>query len=570
MFLDHFLDREIGVGCARVLTTAMAVSLACSHAAAELSPDFVSVTSGKVQGEQVDGVLSFKGIPYAAPPVGALRWRAPQAPKAWKDVLQARSFAPDCMQKVDRNSRNVGIPLILTEPSEDCLYLNIWRPAASTAKPLPVMVWFYGGGFSVGGTSPILFQGDSFARQGVVVVSFNYRLGRFGFFAHPALTKSNPGEPKANYAFLDQIAALKWVRKNIAAFGGDPANVTIFGESAGGVAVNAMMVSPLAKGLFQKAIVQSGPTHGLNIRELHRDQPGRQSLEKFGLAFATSKGIEGPGADALAKLRALPAEALIDLSTGLPGTVDESRTPWGGPTMDGKILPVVKGDYFKAGKFAPVSLIIGANSDDVTASTGVYEDQTIDYTLARFGDHKAEALRSYDPDGTGDPRVIRHKVSADDHMIEPGRFVATETANRGAKVYRYYFSYIPEALQTRWTYGAPHGGELAFAFDVLRLNYGPAWSDQDLRVAKTMNTYWANFAKTGNPNGPGLPEWPLYKPSSDQVLQFMRNGSAAAAADPLKPRLDLAEKVSEPRRVAEPSPESTSLPKWPLFRPVKN
>lgn len=541
---------------------------ASSPAQSQTDRTTVTVTGGRVQGSVVDGILTFKGIPFAAPPVGQLRWRAPQPVRSWIGVLPTTTFAPDCMQKVDRSGSNVGIPLLRTEPSEDCLYLNVWRPSQPTSRPLPVMVWIYGGGFSVGGTSPILFQGDELARQGVIVVSFNYRLGRFGFFAHPQLTKEHPDEPKANYAYMDQIAALKWVQRNIAAFGGDPGNVTIFGESAGGVAVDAMLVSPLARGLFHKAIVQSGPTHGMTIREMDKDQPGRSSLEKFGVAIAAANGIAPDDPKALERLRGLPASALIDLTRGLPDGGDRSRTVWGGPTMDGKILPVIKGDYFRQGLFARVPVLVGANSDDVTASTGVYSPRPIDYTLARFGSRAPEALRIYDPDGTQDATAIRHKVAADEHMIEPARFIATEVDKWGGTAYRYYFSYVPEAMLDRWTFGAPHGGELAFVFNVLRTNYGPAWSEQDLKVAKTVSAYWVNFAKFSNPNGPGLPEWPPYHPAGDFVMHFMKNGAAAAVEDPLRARLDLAADVAEPRRdPSHPAPERR--PEWPHFEPLK-
>jgi para-nitrobenzyl esterase len=222
------------------------------------APTVVKIDTGRLQGAVSGGVLAFKGVPFAAAPVGALRWRAPQPVAPWTGVRSATEISKDCLQ-----GPIPGDPGLGTDLSEDCLYLNVWRPAQAApkkqgAKKLPVMVWIYGGGLVNGGTQPAIYQGDNFARDGVVFVSVNYRLGRFGFFAHPALTAEHPGEPKGNYAFLDQIAALRWVQKNIAAFGGDPGNVTVFGESAGGFSVHVLLATPLAKGLFQRGIVESG------------------------------------------------------------------------------------------------------------------------------------------------------------------------------------------------------------------------------------------------------------------------------------------------------------------------
>jgi len=533
-------------------------------AASEVSTR-ASVTGGEVEGSITDGILSFRGIPFAAPPVGQLRWRPPQPVAPWNDALDARDFAPDCMQKADRSNPNVGIPPIRTDPREDCLYLNVVRPAAPRDKPLPVMVWFFGGGFSTGGTSPTLFQGEELAAQDVIFVSFNYRLGRLGFFGHPALSRDRPDEPKANYGFLDQIAALQWVKKNIAAFGGDPRNVTIFGESAGAGAVEAMMISPLAEGLFQKAIIQSGAPQVFTKRELRSDQPGRLSLEKFGLAFASSKGIAGTGKSALARLRALPATDLIDLSAGLPAERDYSRTPWGGPTMDGRVLPVVEGDYFRNGTFRAVPLLIGSNADDITASLGADEDRPLDYSLARFGADRDAALRAYDPGRTGNARLIRRRIVADDHMIETARFVGRAVEARAAPVYRYHFGYVTEALEGRWVYGAPHGSEIAYAFNNLARYYGPALSPRDAAVGKTLSAYWVNFARTGNPNGPGLPEWPRFRAAEDLILKVHANGAFGSGPDPLKARLDLAEKVAQAERNGrEPV---AGAPRWPRYEP---
>ena len=251
-------------------------------------PDQVKVEGGAVKGAVADGVLSFKGIPFAAPPVGDLRWRPPQPVVPWTGVKEATAYGHDCAQKpVAIDAAPLG-----TEPSEDCLVLNVWRPAEKTSAALPVMVWIYGGGFVNGGSSPAVYDGSQFAKQGVVLVSFNYRIGRFGFFAHPALSAEHPGEPLGNYALMDQIAALKWVQKHIAGFGGNPKDVTVFGESAGGMSVHALLTSPAAKGLFHKAIIESGGGRSglLTMRKLHEDQPNQPSAESVGVAFAKSNG----------------------------------------------------------------------------------------------------------------------------------------------------------------------------------------------------------------------------------------------------------------------------------------
>ncbi len=298
-------------------------------------PDQVKVEGGAVKGAVADGVLSFKGIPFAAPPVGDLRWRPPQPVVPWTGVKEATAYGHDCAQKpFPSDAAPLG-----TEPSEDCLVVNVWRPAEKTSAALPVMVWIYGGGFVNGGSSPAVYDGSQFAKQGVVLVSFNYRVGRFGFFAHPALSAEHPGEPLGNYALMDQIAALQWVQKHIAGFGGNPKDVTVFGESAGGMSVHALLTSPAAKGLFHKAIIESGGGRSglLTMRKLHDDQPNQPSAEAVGVAFAKSNGIEGTDAAALKALRALPADKVV-AGLNLMTMGGASGTYVGGPILDGKIM----------------------------------------------------------------------------------------------------------------------------------------------------------------------------------------------------------------------------------------
>ena len=289
---------------------ALAMTLGVGAAAlSQSSPPLVKIDSGQLQGVVADAVVSFKGIPFAAPPVGELRWRPPQPVAEWTSVRQASEFGADCMQGRfgPPPTAAAGAPAPRV-PSEECLYLNVWRPADQAARNLPVMVWIYGGGFTGGSSASANTSGAGFARQGVVLVAMNYRVGRFGFFAFPALSTERPDETKGNYAYMDQIAALRWVKSNIAAFGGNPNNVTIFGFSAGGVSVHSMLASPMAKGLFQKAIVESGGSRDsvLTARPMHADgvDPNYPvSAETIGINFAKSMGIDSTDQAALAKLR---------------------------------------------------------------------------------------------------------------------------------------------------------------------------------------------------------------------------------------------------------------------------
>ncbi|MGB3929011.1 MAG: carboxylesterase family protein, partial [Sphingobium sp.] len=322
------------------------------------TPLVVTTDRGAVRGVAADGVESWKGIPFAAPPAGGLRWRMPQPAQAWDGVRDAAAYRNDCMQlPFPSDAAPLGTP-----PSEDCLYLNIWKPVGATAK-LPVMVWIYGGGFVNGGASPPTYSGAPLAKQGIMVVSFNYRLGRFGTFAHPALTAADEDKGlTGNYGLMDQVAALQWVKRNIARFGGDPAQVTIIGESAGGMSVHALLASPLAQGLFARAVILSGGDGSL------RGDSGHAAAEKAGQAFATGKGVPADSPDALARLRALPGEQVID-NLNL-ATLSQPRADYVGPYADGKIAVSPTAAY-AAGRFAKVPVMVGATSADIGGPTGV-------------------------------------------------------------------------------------------------------------------------------------------------------------------------------------------------------
>jgi para-nitrobenzyl esterase len=496
----------------------------------------VKTESGLVAGVVADGVVSFKGVPYAAPPIGDLRWRGPQPAAAWAGVRAADRYGHDCMQEpFPSDAAPLGTP-----PSEDCLVLNVWAPAERPAGALPVMVWFHGGGFVNGGSSPAVYDGSHFARRGVVFVSFNHRLGRFGFFAHPALSKETPAGPLGNYGFLDQIAVLRWVQRNIAAFGGNPGNVTIFGESAGGGSVNTMMISPLARGLFHKAIVESGagrargPISMKDIRE--RGPGGEPSAEAIGRAFAEKAGIEGEDAAALVALRQLPAAALVNGMNLMHPQPDTNS----GPMVDGQIVPGEIEPLFRAGKQARVPYVIGANA--LEFGFVPLPPERVDALFAAFGPDREKALAAYDPEGKGDKGRMGMELISDQAMVEPARLLARLTSAAGQPTWVYRFSYVASSLRKSVS-GALHATEIPFVFGTVRAKYEAATTPDDEAVAEAMNAYWTSFARGSDPNGDGRPRWPSYAPDQDVLMEF-GIGAPTSKPDPFKARLDVVERLA--------------------------
>jgi para-nitrobenzyl esterase len=535
------------------------------------APALVRVDAGELQGVVADGVASYKGIPFAAPPVGELRWRPPQPAARWAGVRQAAEFGPSCMQgRFGGPPPGAGragappatgtapapatppVPTAATAataaapaPSEDCLYLNVWRPADPAARRLPVMVWIYGGGFTGGSSSSPNTSGVQFAKQGVVLVSMNYRVGRLGFFAFPALSKERPDETKGNYAYMDQIAALQWVKKNIAAFGGDPANITIFGFSAGGVSVHSMLASPQARGLFHKAIAQSGGSRDsvLTARPIRADgvDPNYPvSAETIGITFAKSMGIEGTDEAALVKLRALSADEVLRGAPPQPGAPPPQETT---PILDGKLITETAETAYKARRMPRLPLLLGSNSAD-TAGNRI-RSRTKEEFFARFGQWSAEAKAAYDPDGTTDLATMVSRANDDFGQAEPARFAANAFAANGSPVYLYRFSYVQTSMREMARSGAPHGGEIAYVFGTLTAGRGGAPTPEDHAVSRMAQTYWVNFAKTGDPNGAGLPSWPRHDPKKDLIFDFRPDGSAGAGTDSRKARLDVTQKATD-------------------------
>lgn len=493
-----------------IILSLFLLSAYCANAQSDLN--IIQTNAGKISGtvSEDKSVHIFKGIPFAAPPVGELRWKAPQPVTPWSDVRQCASFAKSPIQS---KPNEFGVYtrefLIKDEPlSEDCLYLNVWTGAKTSAEKRPVMVWIYGGGFVSGGTNVPIYDGEALAKKGIILVSIPYRVGILGFFAHPELTKESPNHTSGNYGLMDLLAALKWVQKNIAAFGGDPANVTIAGQSAGSYGVNYLVASPLAKGYFSKAIAESG-AHML---------PGKGS--GVSLAEAEKEGIAAAGelhAATLADLRKLSPEELLKQNNFRP-------------IIDGYFLPQVPADIFSANKENQVPLLTGWNEDD--AFMGGIKNAS-DYTIGitkRFG-KAPEVLKLYP--GTTDAEAERSQIRISrDQMfgVQNYSWVNQQSAKGKAKVYLYRFTRRLPATEAFKKYGAFHTGEVAYVFNNLKFLNRP-FEPVDHQLAETISSYWVNFVKTGNPNGTGLPLWPAYNNATSQAMYLGEKPGAKPLED---------------------------------------
>src|SRR5947209_4893617 len=471
---------------------AIAYALSCLAASAQT----VATRSGEVRGVTSSGITSFKGIPYAAPPIGPLRWKPPQPVLPWHDVRGADKTGAACMQPKDGlDSR--------TPTSEDCLYLNVWRPAAAQApSKLPVMVWIHGGGFVGGTASGAGSDGTTLARNGVIVVTLNYRLGRFGWFAYPELTAEAAEAGTGNFGLMDQLAALRWVHDNIAAFGGDPAHVTLFGESAGGISVNALMCVPAARGLFGAAITESG--FGRNIAA------PLPVAEKMGSTFA-----KAAGASNLAALRGLPAETVLNTGN------DDPKAEPPGLILDGKLMQANIEQTFAKGAQAKVPWIVGSNNYEASLHPDriANPDATLNALPAKI---RKRAFAIYDPLKIGNKGAVVAWLLTDKNFTEPARLLAALHARSGQPVYRYFFSYVPEKARGRVP-GTAHGDELRYVFGEfspdakLKITY----TDGDKRMAALVERYWTNFARSHDPNGFGAPPWPKDKRNDVLVLDWV-------------------------------------------------
>lgn len=517
--------------------------LASSLYAQQVAEPEIETMAGIVRGISENDVSFFKGIPYAAPPVGEYRWRPPQPVAKWTGARDATKFCADCPQRTWPGST--------ATISEDCLFLNLWVPAKSTNKSkLPVMVWIHGGGFVAGSGSDPGSAGIAFAKQDVILMTFNYRLGRFGHFAFPALSKEYPDEYKGSYAYMDQIAALTWVKENIAAFGGDPNNVTIFGFSAGGVSIHALLTIPAAKGLFHKAIGHSsggrdGVLTGRPISKENADALYPVSAETIGINFARKQKIPGTDSSALAKLRLLSMQEILD--GGLESDSAGARI-YSGPILDGSLVVETAESAYNGGREARVPLMIGNCSGEIGGQ--FVSNATSKETLfASFGEFEAEAKTAFDPDGNKEFTEIQTKFNTDWVWGEPARFTARAILARLEPVYIFHFGYVAASARERSKYGAGHGSDISFVFNTLNARWGaPAEpTTEEKELARVMNTYWANFAKTGNPNSAGLPHWPIYNLQQEQILDIELSGKPTAKPDPRKARLNVIEKAMKHR-----------------------
>lgn len=504
------------LACARsvaaVVSVFATISIGASRAA-EAGP-VVTIKAGALEGVAANGVQSFKGIPYAAPPVGDLRWRDPAEPTPWTGTRKADAYGFSCLQKVfDDNGMTPGD---LGPMSEDCLYLNVWTPEARAGAKLPVMVWIHGGAFVIGASNFAMTDGSNLAKRGAVVVSFNYRLGQLGFFAHPSLGPVTD-KTTANFGLMDQIAALKWVKRNIAQFGGDPANVTIFGESAGAKSVAAMFASPKARGLFHKGIAQS--TYAVP------DMTSAKALE-MGANVATAAGL--PGKDATAdQLRALPADAFSKLE-------GQGLTSSPVPIAGDKVLPRTIEAIFKSGDEAAVPLIIGDNSDDasVALAFGVKPEDVLEKIKA--AGFVAKLLYP----GVNDEAERARQATRDLIFTMLARWTADRHAKR-ALTWRYYFDYTAEKLRPKFPNGVPHGSEIVYTFDNVDVFEGtkPHATAADRAYSKTVGDYWFNFARTGRPFAKGEPFWEPHRAGADRTIIF--EPSIRAERNFMRPRLNI-------------------------------
>jgi para-nitrobenzyl esterase len=472
-----------------------------------LTTEVLAVDGGQIGGVVDRGVRVFKGIPYAAPPIGERRWTAPQPVVPWTDVRDATQFGAECPQTQYPSASVYARPL--QPQSEDCLFLNVWT-TASGKEQQPVFVWIHGGALTRGSSTSDVRDGVPLARKGVVLVSMNYRLGPLGYVAHPALSAESPQRSSGNYGVLDQIAALRWVQRNIAAFGGDPARVTIGGESAGSWSVNTLVASPLAKGLFIRAIGQSGGRFS-RTPHLTEDRGSQQSAEKVGVAFGKALG-----ADSAAALRAIPVDRVIAQAV---------RTQ---ENVDGWVLPDEIRTLFAEKKHNTVPVIVGSNADEMTTLGGAGNaPATLEELRKRlaqqYGEHAAAFEAAYGVKTEADIAPALLAAGRDTTFSSHMRHWARYTTAAGSQAYLYYFNYTPPHPRAR-ELRAFHASELPYVFNVVpssdprEANF--AYADSDRRLAEAMSNYWINFIKTGNPNGSTLPRWPVYDMASEPYLEF--------------------------------------------------
>jgi para-nitrobenzyl esterase len=515
----HIYGKEHTHDMKRIYTmlTVLNIALGLPSIAQQSEGVKVKVANGLLEGAATNGIRTFFGIPYAEPPVGKLRWEVPQPARNWTGIRKATSFGPRAMQKfiyTDMVFRSPGI-------SEDCLYLNIWTPAASASSTkLPVLVYFHGGGFNAGDGSEPRYDGASMASKGIVVVTINYRMGIFGFFAHPDISKQSKTHASGNYGLMDMAAALKWVKANISAFGGDPAKVTIGGQSAGSIAVSLQMASPLAKGLFRAAIGQSGSMMGIN-------KPiGLKQAEELGIKFQ-----QAAGKTSLEELKDIPAEELLEMSRK-PGAV------YFPVIVDGYFLPEQPVDIYTKGLQADVPLLAGWTSAEVGYGSVLGKEkptlENYNKALERlYGNSAAEAEKVYAAASDEEVIKVATELAGDRYLgFSTWKWIDIHGKTNGHPVYRYLYQQLLPAVKGKEdqyvkAVGAPHSSDIAYAMGNLHLDKVYAYTPDDFKASAFMQDYFINFIKTTDPNGPGLPKWSGLQSSIPKVMYIDANSKQA-------------------------------------------
>jgi para-nitrobenzyl esterase len=483
----------------RLISTFLGLMIFIVIPAYAQNPKPIKVEQGLLQGEFLNDLTVYKGIPFAAPPVGDLRWKAPQPLAKWEGVKQVTKFAPAPMQGGNPPSGK----------SEDCLYLNVWTPAKSEKEKLPVLVWIYGGGFSFGSTSEPVYNGENLAKKGVVLVSIAYRVGTLGFLAHPELSAENPNRVSGNYGLLDMIAGLEWIKKNIAAFGGDPNKVTIFGESAGGIAVSMLCASPLAKGLFHGAISQSGGSFGPSRSTTY---PGENMKVLKEAEVAGVNYAKNAGASNIAELREMNAEKL---PSGWG-----SGSAW--PIIDGYVIPDDQYRLYEAGKFNDTPILVGYNSDEgLSFSREKNPQEFIENVRKRYGKFADDLLKAYPLGENSIPKTARDLARDAAFGWHTWSWAKLQAKTGKSKAYFYYFDQHPDYPKDspKYGFGSPHAQEVAYVFKNLDTSK-PETTKSDIEISEAMATYWTNFAKYGHPNGKGVPEWSAFNDKNKAVMYF--------------------------------------------------
>ena len=488
---------------------------ACSTSA---SVPAVAVETGQVAGIQSEGLYIFKGIPFAAPPEGDFRWRPPQPVSSWDGIRNATNFGAVCPQAPSPGMNEA----LLETMSEDCLTLNIWSPSLDAGAKFPVMVWIHGGGHLSGASSLPTYDGSALAVQGVVLVSINYRLNIFGYFAHPQMSEAQSGELLGNYGLMDQIAALEWIQRNISAFGGDPDNVTIFGESAGAGAVNYLLAATNTDGLFHRAISQSTAV-GLRLDPMLKERSGGTlAVERQGEIFASLLGVD----DEEDVIGAMRAASMVDVLDALDPRLQQR------PLVDGALLTDRLGNLFLEDRHHRVPYILGGNSWEASLGISIGGGFSPEFRARAMTD---DMRQTYYGDLTDTEAV--HQWFGDSVILATTRFLAAQMSETGAPTYLYHLSYLTEARRGIQP-GVAHGDDIPYIFQTLDAAFDEI-SERDREVSRMISAYWVNFAKTGDPNGRGLPEWPAYSADADTLLDI--GDDITARAGFLKARLDLHE-----------------------------